>query len=100
MTPIQSGAFPPGLEAGRTGLKRAVELQNRAAQEVAEAGVQGMQGDTVTLSSAALNGRTDLPSLDRGLIDSQVAQYLALANVKVVQTSAETAKSLMDVFGD
>ena len=100
MTPIQSGAFPPGLEAGRIGLKRAVELQNHAAQEVAEAGVQGMQGDTVTLSSAALNGRSDLPSLDRGLIASQVAQYLALANVTVVQTSAETAKSLMDVFGD
>jgi hypothetical protein len=100
MTPIQSGAFPPGVEAGRIGLKRAVDMQTRAAQEVAEAGVQGMQTDTVTLSSAALNGRGDLPSLDRGLIDSQVAQYLALANVKVVQTSAETSQSIMDVLGD
>lgn len=100
MTSIPSGAFPSGIESGRIGLKRAVELQTRAAQEVAEAGVQGMQTDTVTLSSAALNGRSDLPSLDRGLMDSQVAQYLALANVKVVQTSAETSQSIMDVLGD
>ncbi len=100
MTPIRPGAYPPGIEAGRIGIKRAVEMQNRAAQEVAEAGVQGMGSDTVSLSPEALSGRSDLPSLDRGLIDSQVAQYLALANAKVVSTSAETAKSVMDILGD
>jgi hypothetical protein len=100
MIHLSSGAFPPGIESGRMGMQRAVDMQNRAAQEVAEAGVQGMSSDTVSLSPEALNGRTDSPSLERGLIDSQVAQYLALANAKVVSTSAETAKSVMDILRD
>jgi hypothetical protein len=100
MTHIRPTAYPPGIESGRIGMQRAVDMQNRAAQEVAQAGVQGMASDTVTLSPEALSGRSDLPSLDRGLIDSQVAQYLALANAKVVSTSAETAQSVMDILGD
>lgn len=100
MNHIRPVAFPPALEAGRIGMQRAVDMQNRAAQEVARAGVQGVDSDTVTLSPEALSGRSDLPSLDRGLIDSQVAQYLALANAKVVSTSAETAQSVMDILGD
>jgi hypothetical protein len=94
-----SSSFPPGIESGRIGMQRAVDMQNRAAQEVAEAGIYGMNEDFVSLSDTALGLDTGRPSVENGLIDAQVAQYLALANAKVVRTSADTAKSLMDILG-
>ena len=103
MSLISLGAFPPGVESGRLGFSRAVDMQNRAAQEVAEAGIRGLNEDWVSLSEEALAHRegrkASVPSMTDGLIDSQVAQYMALANAKVVQKSAETAASAMDLLG-
>ena len=97
------GAFPPGIESGRLGIKRAVDMQIKAAQEVAEAGVLSMSGDKVSISDEALavrDGRASaLPSIENGLIDARVAKYLPVANAKVVHLSAESADSAMELLG-
>ena len=50
MAPIEHAAIPSALESCRLGIQRAVDMQNRAAQRVAEMGVPI---DTVTLSEEA-----------------------------------------------
>jgi len=89
MAPIEQAAFPSALESGRLGIQRAVDLQQRAAQRVAEMGVPI---DTVTLSEQAAGGLSlESYSVDihDSLIDAEVAQYLALASTKVIRTTVE-----------
>ena len=89
-----TSALPSALESGRMGIERAMEMQRAAAQGVAEISVLGGHGDVVSLSNVALgldSGSNNPPvSLESSLIDADVAKYLALANARVVQTSAET----------
>ena len=89
MAPIEQAALPSALESGRLGIQRAVELQQSAAQRVAEMGVPI---DTVTLSKEAASGlNLESYSVDihDSLIDAEVAQYLALASTKVIRTAVE-----------
>ena len=101
MAPIDLGRFPSALESGRLGIERAYELQSQAAQNVAEAGVRAYSTDRVTLSREArsLNlDRSKAVSLADGMLDAQVAKYMALASVRVVQTADETASAAMDIL--
>ena len=89
MAPIEHAAIPSALESGRLGIQRAVDMQNRAAQRVAEMGVPI---DTVTLSEEAAGSlNLESPSVDLhdSLIDAEVAQYLALASTKVIRATVE-----------
>ena len=102
MAPIDLGRFPSALESGRLGIERAYELQSQAAQNVAEAGVRAHSADRVTLSRKALSpvsDRSKAVSLSDGMLDAQVAKYMALASVRVVQTADETASAAMDIWG-
>ena len=101
MAPIDLGRFPSALESGRLGIERAYELQSQAAQNVAEAGVRAHSADRVTLSKEAQSVgafRSETTSIADGVLDAQVAKYMALASVRVVQTVDETASAAMDIL--
>lgn len=74
---------------------------NRAADTVARAGPAQSNAAVVDISDearAAALGQGPAPELQDGLIDSRFATYQVSANVRVLQTSDEMTRALLDSF--
>jgi|GEM_PF-2256543 len=84
-------ALPSALESGREGISRATEVMARSAEEVA--------GVIVELSSDGESSGAQGMSLDGALLDTKVAEYMALANIRVVQTASHISEEAMSILG-
>lgn len=91
----------PILQSGLSGLKAASDNFDRAAAEVTHvaAGVSAAQSaSSVKISPAARNASAaqgrDAGSLESTIVDTRLAKYAFMANLKVVQTGDEMSKEL------
>ena len=85
------------------GLRRQIDQMNGAATQVLLSSTEPSTPDRVELSSdakqAAVTGSSQTPGLEDALVDLRVSKYLAVANMKVIETGDETARDLMDLVG-
>ena len=85
-------AFPSGMQSGLMGMASASASMAMAAQEIAEAGTQGMEGYVVSLGEEA--------RLDDGLIGLVTADAVYTANANVVRLSDGLFQDLMGTPDD
>jgi hypothetical protein len=84
------------------GLQRQVDDMDSAANQVLMASTAPSTPDRVSVSNAAkqaaLGGGDSLTSgIEGGLIDMRVSKYLAVANLKVLQTGDELTQDLTNL---
>tara|TARA_B110000037_G_C16990269_1_gene452808 strand:- start:418 stop:738 length:321 start_codon:yes stop_codon:yes gene_type:complete len=89
LTPL---TLPSALESGREGISRATDMMVTSAQAVA--------GVIVDLSDEASSNGVRGTSLDDALLDTQVAEYMALANIRVVTVADSLTGEMMTILGD
>jgi hypothetical protein len=84
--------LPSALESGREGINRATEMMANSAQDVA--------GVIVELSSDESSKGVKGASLTDGILDAQVAEYMALANVRVITVVDSLSDEVMTLVGN
>ena len=84
--------LPSALESGREGINRATDMMADSAQEVA--------GVIVELSSDESSTRANGVSLSDGILDAQVAEYMALANMRVITVVDSLSDEMMTIVGN
>jgi len=94
------------IETARAGMAAATQKLDRAAANVAlsslAANAQQAAGDSVSISAAAQGaaaGGGSSASLEDALIDSRMAKYEFVANLRVAQTAADMTKELTSLVG-
>jgi hypothetical protein len=89
------------FEAGVSGVRRQFERADVAAAEVLQASTAPSTGDRVEISEsarqAAETGQAHGAGLESAMIDLRLAKYLAVANVKVLETGDEVMRELTDI---
>ena len=93
--------MPSASVAAAYGIRAGMERLDRAADTVARAGPAQSMAAVVDISDearAAASGLGPAPELQDGLIDSRFATYQVSANVRVLQTSDEMTRELLDSF--
>lgn len=107
---IDPVGVPRAQQAALGGIQRAQGRLNQAAADVAHDGVVQNEAARVTFSDEArklasasghspspLGGERPRHDLPEALVDSMVAEHEMAANVKVLQTTDEVEKTLMDI---
>jgi hypothetical protein len=81
------------------GIQREMDAVNGAANEVLVASTDAGRGDSVNVSAAAKQAAAGAPapSLEHGLVNLNVSKYLAVANMRVLQTGDEMTRDLTDL---
>ncbi len=91
----------PLFQAGVEGLHRQIDGMNAAANEVLVESTQPSTPDRVNVSAAAkqaaATGSSSTSGLEGALVDLRVSKYLAVANMKVIQTGDDMTKELTDL---
>ena len=100
MDALYSIAGSSAVDAALQGLERSREDLQTAADEVASATVQAVNGtsgtgDTVTISDIAKGISSG--SLEGGLLDARTASITYSANVAVVRTADEQFEDMLDI---
>ena len=94
-------AISPLFSYAVQGIQNQVDAMNGAANEVLIASTDaGASGDSVSVSAAAkqaASGGGTPPSLEHGLVNLNVSKYLAVANMKVLQTGDEMTQDLTNI---
>jgi len=89
------------FSAAVQGIQHQVDAMNGAANEVLIASTEPGAGDSVNVSAAAkqaaAGGGAPAPSLEHGLVNLNVSKYLAVANMKVLQTGDEMTQDLTNI---
>lgn len=89
------------FQAGVAGLRRQIDGMDAAANEVLVESTQESAPDRVNLSAeskqAAATGTSTTSGIEGALVDLRVSKYLAIANVKVLQTGDEMTKELTNL---
>lgn len=92
---------PDLFQSGVAGLRRQLEGMNAAAHEVLVESTGPSTPDRVNLSGeakqAAAAGTSSTSGIEGALVDLRVSKYLAIANMKVLQTGDEMTKELTDL---
>jgi len=92
---------PDLFQAGVAGLRRQIDGMNAAANEVLVESTEPSTPDRVNLSAdakqAAATGTSSTSGIEGALVDLRVSKYLAVANMKVLQTGDEMAKELTEL---
>jgi hypothetical protein len=93
---------PDLFQAGVAGLRRQIDGMNAAASEVLVESTQPSTPDRVSLSAeskqAAATGTSTTSGIEGALVDLRVSKYLAIANMKVLQTGDEVTKELTNLL--
>ncbi len=79
------------------GLQKQLDAMNGAAQQVLVASTAPSTPDRVDISAdakSAASGDTLTSGLEGALVDLRVSKYLAVANLKVLETGAEMAEDV------
>lgn len=83
------------------GLQHQLDAMNGAAQQVLVASTAPSTPDRVDISggakSAANTGDSLTSGLEGALVDLRVSKYLAVANLKVLETGDELARDVTDI---
>lgn len=86
--------------AGVAGIRKAFEGADVAAAELVTASTEP-SSDRVEVSDtarqAATGGQGAGPTLEGAMVDLRISKYLAVANMKVVQTGDDLARELSDI---
>lgn len=85
------------------GIQRQLDAMNGAAEQVLVASTAPSTGDSVNISpgakQAANGGAAQSDGLVSGLTDLRISKYLAVANMKVVQTGEDMSRDLTNMIG-
>jgi len=93
----------PVLQAGLAGLSAASASFDRAAAQVTREAALSSSGDAATVSisaaarGSAASGAGDSGGLEGALVDTRMAKYAFIANLRVLQTGDEMADSLLSI---
>lgn len=93
--------LPSASYSAAQGVRAGMERLNRAADTVARSGPAESNAAVLHISDearAAASANGPAPDLQEGLIDSRFATYQVSANVRVLQTSDEMTRELLDSF--
>ena len=86
------------FQAGVAGLRRQISGMNAAASQVLVESTQPSTPDRVSISEdakqAASTGTSATSGIEGALVDLRVSKYLAIANMKVLETGNEVTKEL------
>ena len=86
------------FQAGVAGLRRQISGMNAAASQVLVESTQPSTPDRVSISEdakqAASTGTSATSGIEGALVDLRVSKYLAIANMKVLETGNDVAKEL------
>lgn len=89
------------FQAGVAGIQRQMAAMDAAASEVLTESTAHDAPDRVSVSGAAkqaaASGTSQTSGLEGALVDLRVSKYLAVANMKVVQTGEDMTKELTDL---
>ena len=89
------------FQAGVAGIQRQMNAMDAAASEVLEASTAHDVPDRVSVSGAAkeaaATGTSETSGIEGALVDLRVSKYLAVANMKVVQTGEDMTKELTNL---
>lgn len=90
--------LPELFQSAVSGLRRQLDGMSKAANEVLVESTEPSTPDRVTLSAAAkeaaATGTSQTAGIEGAMVDLQVSKYLAIANMKVLQTGDEVTKEL------
>jgi hypothetical protein len=85
------------------GIQNQMDAMNGAAEQVLVASAAPSGGDTVSISAgakqAASGGGAQTDGLVSGMNDLRISKYLAVANMKVVQTGEDMTQDLTNMIG-
>ena len=85
------------------GIRRQIDKMNGAANQVLIESTEPSTPDRVNVSEgakqAAASGSSQTSGIEGALIDLRVSKYLAVANMKVLQTGDDMSHDLMDLVG-
>jgi hypothetical protein len=91
----------PLWQAAVTGLARQVDAMNGAATQVLIDSTEPSTPDRVNVSAAAkeaaATGTSSTSGIEGAMVDLRVAKYLAVANIKVLQTGDEMTQELTNL---
>ena len=89
------------FQAGVAGLQRQLNAMDSAASEVLASSTAPSTPDRVSVSGAAkeaaATGTSPTAGIEGALVDLRVSKYLAVANMKVVQTGEDMTKELTEL---
>lgn len=89
------------FHAGVAGIQRQMKAMDTAASEVLSESTAHDSPDRVSLSGeakeAAVEGASQTSGIEGALVDLRVSKYLAVANMKVVQTGEDMTKELTNL---
>lgn len=92
---------PDLFQSGVQGLNRQMDNMNAAASEVLAESTEPDGPDRVDVSAAAkqaaATGTSSTSGIEGAMVDLRVSKYLAVANLKVLQTGNDMAKELEDL---
>ncbi|MGC4070721.1 MAG: hypothetical protein QM784_39825 [Polyangiaceae bacterium] len=97
-------SYVPLAQTAVTGIAKAFDKANVAAEQVARAAVEFSSTDVVNVSpeavAAARSGGT-MPKgdIERPMIDLRVAKYAAVANMRVLATADQLAETVTEIAG-
>lgn len=90
--------LPDLFQSGVSGLHRQLDGMAQAANEVLVESTEPSTPDRVNVSAAAkeaaATGTSQTSGIEGAMVDLQVSKYLAIANMKVLQTGDEVTKEL------
>jgi hypothetical protein len=90
--------LPDLFQSAVAGLRRQIEGMGKAANEVLVESTQPSTPDRVSISAAAKEaastGTSQTSGIEGALVDLQVSKYLAIANLKVLETADDVTKEL------
>ena len=89
------------FQAGVAGIQRQLNAMDAAASQVLEESTAHDTPDRVNVSGtakeAAASGTAQTSGIEGALVDLRVSKYLAVANMKVVQTGEDLTKELTEL---
>jgi hypothetical protein len=89
------------FQAGVAGLRRQIAGMDTAAANVLQESTEPSTPDRVSVSAdakqAAATGTSSTSGIEGALVDLRVSKYLAIANMKVLQTGDEVTKELANL---
>jgi len=92
---------PDLFQSGVAGLRRQLDGMNAAASAVLVESTEPSTPDRVSLSAdakqAAATGTSSTSGIEGALVDLRVSKYLAIANMKVLETGDQITKELTEL---
>jgi hypothetical protein len=95
-------SYVPLAQSAVTGIAKAFDKANVAAEQITRAAVEFSSTDVVTVSPEAVaaarsGGSLSKGDIERPMIDLRVAKYAAVANMRVLATADQLAETITEL---